>query len=99
MTTDKVVDDELQNVPIPVEEIEEDDQYLVDYVQAYAAQDEAGNWQVHIALVWEGETPEIVLSANDAKALSGGVAMANSIIMKERAKEKFSRKKAPKTAD
>ncbi len=100
MTNDKTVDAELQGVPVPVaEEIEEDDQYLVDYVQAYAAQDEAGNWQVHIALVWEGEAVEIVLSANDAKALSGGIAMANSIIMKEKAKEKFGRKKAPKTAD
>lgn len=101
MTNDKeVIDAELQNVPVPVaEEIGEDDQYLVDYVQAYAGQDEAGNWQVHLVLVWEGETVEIVLSANDAKALSGGVAMANSCILKERTKEKFGRKKAPKSTD
>lgn len=101
MTNDKeVIDAELQNVPVPVaEEIGEDDQYLVNYVQAYAGQDEAGNWQVHLVLVWEGETVEIVLSANDAKALSGGVAMANSCILKERTKEKFGRKKAPKSTD
>lgn len=101
MTTEKRdVNAELQGVPVPVnEEIEEDDQYLVEYVQSYAGQDGAGSWQVHIALIWEGEAVEIVLSANDAKALSGGVAVTNSYIMKERAKEKFSRKKAPKTAE
>lgn len=101
MTTEKRdVNAELQGVPVPVnEEIGEDDQYLVEYVQAYAGQDAAGNWLVHVALIWEGEAVEIVLSANDAKALSGGVAVANSYIMKERTKEKFSRKKAPKTAE
>ncbi len=101
MTSEKeAIDAELQGVPVPVdEEIGEDDRYLVDYVQTYAGQDEAGEWQVHLVLVWEGETVEIVLSANDAKALSGGVAMANSYILKERTKEKFGRRKAPKTAD
>ena len=101
MTNEKEeIDAELQGVPVLVdEEIGEDDRYLVDYVQAYAGQDEAGDWQVHLVLVWEGETVEIVLSANDAKALSGGVAMANSYILKERTKERFGRRKAPKTAD
>lgn len=101
MTTEKRdVNAELQDVPVPVaEEIGEDDQYLVDYVQAYAGQDEAGDWQVHVVIVWEGDTSEIVLSANDAKALSGGVAVANSYILKQKTREKFGRKKAPKTAE
>lgn len=94
------MDAELRSVPVPVnEEIGEDDQYRVDYVQTYAAQDDDGNWEVHVALVWEGDAVEIILSANDAKALSGGVAMANSVVMKERTKAKFGRIKARKSAD
>ncbi len=105
MTNEKEeIDFELRQVdridaPVPEkEEIMEDEQYEVDYVQAYAAPDETGAWKVHIVVVWEGDTNEIILSANDAKALVGGVAVANSTIMRERAKEKFSRKKTPKTA-
>lgn len=100
MTNEKDIDAELRSVPVPEPvEATEEDQYLVDYVQAYAAQSEAGDWQVHIAVVYDGYTTEIVLSANDAKALSGGVAMANSLILRERTKDKFARKRAPKTAE
>lgn len=104
MTNDKI-EFELRQVPVeerppaPRTEITEDDQFPVDYVNAYAAQNEAGDWEVHVVVIYDGDMFEILLSANDSKALSGGVAMANSFILKERTREKFGRKKTPKSAE
>lgn len=97
------IDAELRQVPVeeptPKTEISPDDQYLVEYVQTYAAQQTDGRWYVHVVIVWGGDEQEIIFDAADAKALSGGVAMANSYIMKEKTKDRFTRKKAPKSSD
>ncbi len=94
------IDYELKQVPaeeLPPKEIDESDQYRVEYVQCYAGLNDAGEWEVHIAVVWDGDPNEIILDAGDAKALSGGIAVANSYIMKERTKAKFTRKKPQKS--
>ncbi len=78
-------------IPEAVPQDIDDDRYDVEYTGAYAAQDPDGEWKVHISLIWDGDPNEIVLTAAGAKALSGGVAVANSYIMKETAKAKIGR--------
>lgn len=88
-----------RKVEVPEDRIEilEDSQYPAEYTQAYAAMNEAGDWEVHIGLIYDGDPQEIILDAGDAKALSGGLAIANSYIVKERTKARFSRKKTAKS--
>lgn len=80
-----------ETIPMEIPQDVDDDRYDVEYNGAYAAQDPDGEWKVHISLIWEGDPSEIVLSAAGAKALSGGIALANSYIMKESVKGRFKR--------